>query len=167
LDDTATIEAEKTYHDARLKFDYFVTGGAGATLAYLLQAYTPGTAPQERAFLFIGSTLLLICLGAGLLYLRSHVRSLALALDRAELTRHYLVLREAHREGHAAFVSALNESVSGDALIAIADSVAAALETRKSSTTRESRKQWWLGALRDTTLFLGFLALAFWRGANL
>jgi hypothetical protein len=39
------IPAFQSYVDAASKFDYFVTGGAGALLAYSLERFTPNALP--------------------------------------------------------------------------------------------------------------------------
>jgi hypothetical protein len=163
---SGAADSEKQHLEAQSKFDYFVTGGAGAALSYALQAYRVETT-IATPFFTCGLLLLFVSLGVGLFHLRSNVRRLSARVDHAQLEEHVLSLRRAHTEGMQAFVPALNTAVGGEALSALADKLQERLTEQRQASRRRAGLVTVLAVCRDVALLCGFFLFAVWRLANL
>jgi hypothetical protein len=82
VDDTRVATAWTTYVEAAHRFDYFVTGGAGAALAFLLQTYDKTGSPNVIWLAPVGWALLLLTMAAGLAHLQCGKRTLQIGAQQ-------------------------------------------------------------------------------------
>jgi hypothetical protein len=134
------VPAFQTLHDASQRFDYFVTGGAGAALAFSLERFDPGALPYGQVLVPVAWLLLLVSLGAGLVHLEATVA----------------VLRQA----------ALQQEMSAEASMPV-DVARDLLRRSDAKIAKEQRRSVVAYWVRNTALFGGFIALGVWKTMNL
>lgn len=162
-------DAYRLFADAQLRFEYFVTGGAGVALAYSLKEFTRSAGPVGYVLVPVAWALLLASLGCGLAGLHALVEALRHETETHRQRFEQAQLRSAiltSTEGR------IVEMHTGDTL----DSEAVAQQLAESATLQHSATEAtfrhvaaarWLGRGRDVNLMLAFGVIAMWRWLNL
>jgi hypothetical protein len=168
-DETRAVDAYKVYSDSRIRFDYFVTGGAGVVLAFSLKEFVPASGPLAAWLLPVAWALLLVALGAGLTGLNSFVEVMRLGVEYHR-----------HRDEQGAIRSALLSGRTGTSVEVhtgrpITPQTAPALLTRLAEaeqraarrSDREASLEVWAVHVRNISLVTALGVIGLWRWINL
>lgn len=150
----------------RLQFDYFITGGAGAALAYAIQTYDSSTTPNYAFLAPIGWALLAIALAAGLWAISRNLEVLGTIGFAQASAEQLAAMRVALYEGRD-YVDRYDGKVTvvGELLPAIKElDESSVLELDDLSTVVRGVE---LEKVRNVALVAGFIVLGLWRTLNL
>lgn len=101
----------KLHVDAAQKFDYFVTGAAGAALSYIVQSYTRSAGDRWWLLVDLAMVSLLVAFSSGLLYLSTTVRALRMSNEVVVAEERLSALREAVRKNVGVYVPGLDMEI--------------------------------------------------------
>jgi hypothetical protein len=163
----ASLRLTEAYVRASQQFDYFVTGGSGAALAYGVQSFDRRI-PLRWDFLApIAWALLFLAVLAGIWHLSTVVAYLRMVPLEYSFSESAEALREAESKGVGAYLSGADLPIPPNAVGYAREKLE--IERGKMTTdfVSKSRQLVLLARARNAFLLAGLLTLGVWKASSL
>jgi hypothetical protein len=169
MSDNRAGDAYRFYADARVRFDYFITGGAGVVLAFSLKEFSAANGPIGIWLLPVAWVLLLVALAAGLFALNSFVELMRLGVEKHRHRDAQGVIRSALIASQTEHVIETHTGIpishaTGPRLLELHSEAEKKADQRAD---REATMELWAVRVRNVSLVTALGVIALWRWVNL
>jgi hypothetical protein len=159
----APSAAYAKYIEASQRFDYFVTGAAGAVLSYAVQSYSPVSGDAAPWLPPVAWLCLLGSAGSGLVHLHNAVKMLRISAAKVSVEGDVQILREAGWKGQGAFLHGLNIAIAPTQVPHAVSIHDAHISADREMLNRVGKKGKIAANIRNGLLFCGLAILTVWK----